>query len=83
MSESRKRPLREMFLPTTYTRTVSDTPIIVRQFLQLALLIAWPFFAVGAVVFAAVDKLVWGAFWPLRAYMKKHHPEDYEASQRK
>ncbi|WP_457144257.1 hypothetical protein [Mycobacterium sp. URHB0021] len=27
--------------------------------------------------------LLWLLFWPMRAYQKKHHPEEYAESQRK
>jgi hypothetical protein len=62
----------------------------IKQFLQFCLilvypawlfcvLIAWPVW----LVFKVLEWILWVLFTPLRLWMKKHHPEDYAASQEK
>ena len=66
-------------------------PVILKQFIQFCLIIIYPAWVFG-VLFAAVMHalfyvtiypLLWLLFWPLRAYQKKNHPEEYAESQRK
>ena len=65
-------------------------PVGVKQFLWFCLILiypAWLFFLLVALPVLAIGKVLYGiawvVFWPLRARQKKHHPEDYAASQGK
>jgi len=66
-------------------------PVVIKQFLQFCLILIYPAWVFGVLVTAAmhalfyvtVYPLLWLLFWPLRAYQKKHHPEEYAESQRK
>jgi YggT family protein len=66
-------------------------PVVLKQFIQFCLIIiypAWVFVVVvGALLhlafYVTVYPVLWLLLWPLRAYQKKHHPDDYAESQRK
>jgi Flp pilus assembly protein TadB len=66
-------------------------PVVLKQFIQFCLIIIYPawVFAVlaGMVVtglfYVTIYPLLWLLFWPMRAYQKKNHPEEYAESQRK
>jgi hypothetical protein len=66
-------------------------PVVLKQFIQFCLIIiypAWLFFvlvaaALHALFYVTVYPVLWLLFWPVRAYQKKHHPEEYAESQRK
>ncbi len=66
-------------------------PVVLKQFIQFCLILiypAWIFFlvvgaALHALFYVTVYPVLWLLFWPLRAYQKKHHPEEYAESQRK
>ncbi len=66
-------------------------PVVLKQFIQFCLIIiypAWIFFlivgaALHALFYVTVYPVLWLLFWPLRAYQKKNHPEEYAESQRK
>lgn len=66
-------------------------PVVLKQFIQFCLILIYPawVFAVlaGAALYGlfyvTVYPVLWVLFWPMRAYQKKHHPEEYAESQRK
>ncbi|MEN4472815.1 hypothetical protein [Mycolicibacterium cosmeticum] len=66
-------------------------PVVLKQFIQFCLVIIWPAWVFTVLVGAAAHLLfyvtvypvLWVLFWPVRNYQKKHHPEEYAASQRK
>jgi hypothetical protein len=66
-------------------------PVILKQFIQFCLIIIYPAWVFGvlfaaamhAMFYVTIYPLLWLLFWPLRAYQKKNHPEEYAESQRK
>ena len=66
-------------------------PVVLKQFIQFCLIIIYPAWVfavlVGAllhlVFYVTIYPVLWLLFWPMRAYQKKHHPEEYAESQRK
>jgi hypothetical protein len=66
-------------------------PVVLKQFIQFCLIVIWPAWvftvAVGAffhlLFYVTVYPVLWLLFWPVRAYQKKNHPEEYAESQRK
>ena len=66
-------------------------PVVIKQFLQFCLILVYPGFVVailaGAVVhglfYVTVYPILWLLFWPVRAYQKKNHPEEYAANRAK
>ncbi len=66
-------------------------PVVLKQFIQFCLIIiypAWIFFVICAAActllfYVTVYPVLWLLFWPMRAYQKKHNPEEYAESQRK
>jgi hypothetical protein len=65
-------------------------PVGIKQFLWFCLILiypAWLFFLIVALPVLAIGKVLYGIawviFWPMRAHQKKHHPEEYAASQGK
>ena len=66
-------------------------PVVLKQFIQFCLILiypAWIFFLICAAAlhllfYVTVYPVLWLLFWPMRAYQKKHHPEEYAESQRK
>ena len=66
-------------------------PVILKQFIQFCLIIIYPAWVFGvlfaaamhALFYVTIYPLLWLLFWPLRAYQKKNHPEEYAESQRK
>ncbi|MCV7255416.1 hypothetical protein H7J86_24955 [Mycobacterium hackensackense] len=66
-------------------------PVVLKQFIQFCLILIWPGWvftvAVGAALhllfYVTIYPILWVLFWPIRNHQKKHHPEDYAASQQK
>jgi hypothetical protein len=66
-------------------------PVVLKQFIQFCLILiypAWIFFVIVAAAlhvlfYVTVYPVLWLLFWPIRAYQKKHNPEEYAESQRK
>lgn len=66
-------------------------PVGLKQFIQFCLILIYPawlfavlcFAAAHALFYVTVYPVLWLLFWPLRAYQKKNHPEEYAASQKK
>lgn len=66
-------------------------PVVIKQFLQFCLVLIYPAWvfailagaAVHALFYVTVYPVLWLLFWPMRAYQKKHHPEEYAATRAK
>jgi YggT family protein len=66
-------------------------PVVIKQFLQFCLIIIYPAWVFAVLVGAAMHLLfyvtiypvLWLLFWPMGAYQKKSHPEEYEATRQK
>jgi YggT family protein len=66
-------------------------PVVLKQFIQFCLILIYPAWVfailVGGLVhllfYVTVYPVLWLLFWPVRAYQKKNHPEEYAESQRK
>lgn len=66
-------------------------PVVLKQFIQFCLVLIYPawVFAVlcGGLMtllfYVTVYPVLWLIFWPVRAYQKKHHPEEYAANRAK
>ncbi len=66
-------------------------PVVLKQFIQFCLIIIYPAWVfavlVGALLhlafYVTIYPVLWLLFWPMRAYQKKHHPDEYAESQRK
>ena len=66
-------------------------PVVLKQFIQFCLIVVYPAWVfavlVGGLVTLLFDvtvyPLLWLLFWPVRAYQKAHHPEEYAANKAK
>lgn len=58
-------------------------PVVVKQFLQFCLILIYPAWVFAVLAGGALYFVLWVLRWPLRAWMKKNRPEDYEASKLK
>lgn len=84
-------PVTRRMLGALHPRSVwsmaDGYPVVVRQLLQLCLIIVYPAWVVGLLVmltfYGATYGLLWVLFWPLRMWMKRNRPDDYAASQLK
>lgn len=76
--------------PKTVWSWADGYPVVLKQFVQFCLILVYPAFVfavlagavVHAVFYVTVYPVLWLLFWPMRAYQKKHHPEQYAESQR-
>ncbi|BBY93687.1 hypothetical protein MGALJ_33560 [Mycobacterium gallinarum] len=76
--------------PRTLWSMADGYPVVLKQFIQFCLIIIYPAWVFAVLLGAAMHLLfyvtvypvLWVLFWPLRAYQKKHHPEEYAESQR-
>jgi YggT family protein len=76
--------------PRTLWSMADGYPVVLKQFIQFCLIIIYPAWVFAVLFGAAIHLLfyitvypvLWVLFWPLRAYQKKHHPEEYAESQR-
>ncbi|GAC68823.1 hypothetical protein [Gordonia soli] len=83
-----RRYLRSMS-PRYVLSMAEGYPVGIKQFLQFCLILIYPAWVfailVGAVVhgvfYVTIYPLLLLLFWPLRAYQKRHHPEEYAAVQ--
>jgi hypothetical protein len=65
-------------------------PVVLKQFIQFCLILiypGWVFFVIvaaglHALFYVTIYPVLWLLLWPVRAYQKKHHPEEYAESQR-
>lgn len=74
---SRRRAFRSCCRrPTGY-------PVIVKQFLQFCLILIYPAWVFAVLAGGTLYFVLWALLWPLRAWMKANHPQDYEASKLK
>lgn len=66
-------------------------PVVVKQFLQFCLILIYPAWvfamlcgaALTGLFYVTVYPVLWLLFWPVRAYQKKYHPEEYAANRAK
>jgi len=66
-------------------------PVVIKQFLQFCLILIYPAWVFAVLVgglcqllfYVTVYPVLWVLFWPMRAYQKKHHPEEYAATRAK
>jgi hypothetical protein len=66
-------------------------PVVLKQFIQFCLIIIYPAWVFAVLVggaltllfYVTVYPVLWLIFWPVRAYQKKHHPEEYAANRAK
>ncbi|HEY6575668.1 MAG TPA: hypothetical protein VI029_12215 [Mycobacterium sp.] len=66
-------------------------PVVLKQFIQFCLIIIYPAWVFAVLVgglmsllfYVTVYPLLWLLFWPMRAYEKGHHPEEYAANRAK
>lgn len=70
-----KRFARKMNLPR-YLSLANSSPVVVKQFLQLLLLLFYPVWVLWVAIRAVCFFAFWALFYPMRAYQEKHHPED-------
>jgi hypothetical protein len=75
-----------------YVLSMADGyPVVIKQFLQFCLIIIYPAWvfailagaAVHALFYVTIYPILWLLFWPVRAYQKKNHPEEYAANRAK
>ena len=85
-----KKLLKSMSLRLVLSQA-DGYPVVIKQFLQFCLIIIYPAWVFAVLVGAAMHLLfyvtvypvLWLLFWPVRAWQKKNHPEEYAESQRK
>jgi YggT family protein len=66
-------------------------PVVIKQFLQFCLILIYPAWifailagaALHALFYVTIYPSLWVLFWPVRAYQKMHHSEEYEATRAK
>jgi YggT family protein len=76
--------------PRTLWSMSAGYPVVLKQFIQFCLIIIYPAWlftvlfgaAMHLLFYVTIYPVLWVVFWPLRAYQKKHHPEEYAESQR-
>jgi hypothetical protein len=88
---STPKKILKLMNPRVILSQAEGYPVVLKQFIQFCLILIYPAWIFGVLFAAAlhllfyvtVYPLLWLLFWPLRAYQKKHHPEEYAESQRK
>ncbi|QII02924.1 hypothetical protein BH92_26375 [Rhodococcoides fascians A21d2] len=75
-----KRFLRKLN-PLRWLALANGTPVVLKQILQLGLLIVWPVWFVWVIIRAVCFFAFWLLLYPVRANQKKNHPEDYARAQ--
>jgi hypothetical protein len=85
-----KKMLKAMSLPLVLSQA-EGYPVVIKQFLQLCLVLVYPAWVFAVLCGLAVYYVVllpgyyvllavfWVLFWPLRMRQKKKNPEEYEA----
>jgi hypothetical protein len=66
-------------------------PVVVKQFLQFCLILIYPAWVFAVLVgglltllfYVTIYPILWVLFWPMRAYQKTNHPEEYAATREK
>ena len=85
-----KKLLKSMSLPFVLSQA-DGYPVVIKQFLQFCLILIYPAWvfailagaAVHALYYVTIYPVLWLLFWPVRAYQKKHNPEEYAANRAK
>jgi YggT family protein len=81
-----KRILKSMSLPFVLSQA-DGYPVVLKQFIQFCLILIYPAWVfavlVGGAIYGVFYSVLWVLFWPVRAWMKKNRPEEYEASRQK
>ena len=80
-----------MMSPRLVWSMAEGYPVVIKQFLQFCLIIIYPAWVFAVLVgglcqllfYVTVYPLLWLLFWPVRAYQKKHHPEENAATKEK
>ncbi len=88
---SKWKQFLRMMSPRFVWSMAEGYPVVLKQFLQFCLILIYPawVFAVLAgglltlLFYVTVYPMLWLLFWPVRAYQKKHHPEEYAATREK
>jgi len=89
--ESTGKQLLKAMSPRFVWSQAEGYPVVIKQFLQFCLILIYPAWVFGALFIAAMHGLfyitvypvLWLLFWPVRAYQKKNHPEEYAAVMQK
>jgi len=88
---SKWRRFLHMMSPRLVWSMAEGYPVVVKQFLQFCLILIYPGWVFAVLVgglfqllfYVTVYPVLWVLFWPMRNHQKKHHPEEYAASQAK
>ncbi|MCZ4519962.1 hypothetical protein O4220_15725 [Rhodococcus ruber] len=75
-----KRFLRKLN-PLRWLALANGTPVVLKQILQLGLLVVWPVWFVWVIIRAVCFFAFWLLLYPVRVNQKKNHPEDYARAQ--
>jgi hypothetical protein len=88
---SKVKQFLRMMSPRYVWSMAEGYPVVVKQFLQFCLILIYPGWVFAVLVgglatllfYVTVYPVLWLIFWPVRAYQKKHHPEEYAATKEK
>lgn len=88
---SKVKRFLHMMSPRYVWSMAEGYPVVVKQFLQFCLILIYPGWVFAVLVgglltllfYVTVYPALWVIFWPVRAYQKKHHPEEYAATREK
>jgi hypothetical protein len=88
---SKVKQFLRMMSPRYVWSMAEGYPVVIKQFLQFCLILIYPGWVFAVLVgglatllfYVTVYPLLWLIFWPVRAYQKKHHPEEYAATKEK
>jgi YggT family protein len=66
-------------------------PVVLKQFIQFCLILIYPAWVFAVLVggvaallfYVTVYPVLWLLFWPMRAYQRANHPEEYAANRAK
>jgi hypothetical protein len=88
---SKVKRFLHMMSPRYVWSMAEGYPVVVKQFLQFCLILIYPGWVFAVLVgglltllfYVTVYPILWLLFWPVRAYQKKNHPEEYAATREK
>jgi YggT family protein len=88
---SKVQQFLHMMSPKLVWSQAEGYPVVVKQFLQFCLILIYPAWVFAVLVggaltllfYVTVYPVLWLLFWPVRAYQKKNHPEEYAATTEK
>jgi hypothetical protein len=88
---SKVKRFLHMMSPRYVWSMAEGYPVVVKQFLQFCLILIYPGWVFAVLVgglltllfYMTVYPILWLLFWPVRAYQKKNHPEEYAATREK